>query len=104
MRTPAALTIVGLLIAGTPAQADLALLPPDSSPATKTAAPSPPRRRPAALTSVPHHVRLRAPISMIRPLRQHAGSAPTSPYPSPCVKLFPRPSRSPMGAAPIRPL
>ncbi len=42
MRTPAALTIVGLLIAATTAQADLALLPPDSPPATKAAAPSPP--------------------------------------------------------------
>jgi hypothetical protein len=42
MRTPAALTIVGLLIAGTTAQADLALLPPDSSPTSKAAAPSPP--------------------------------------------------------------
>jgi len=42
MRTPAALTIVGLLIAGTQAQADLALLPPDSPPTSKAAAPSPP--------------------------------------------------------------
>jgi len=42
MRTPAALTIIGLLIAATPAQADLALLPPDSSPATRAAGPSQP--------------------------------------------------------------
>jgi hypothetical protein len=42
MRTPAALTIVGLLIAGTQAQADLALLPPDSPLTSKAAAPSPP--------------------------------------------------------------
>ncbi len=42
MRPPAALTIIGLLIAGTPAQADLALLPLDSAHATNTDAPSPP--------------------------------------------------------------
>jgi len=41
MRTPAALTIIGLLTASTPAQADLTLLPLDSARATKTDAPSP---------------------------------------------------------------
>jgi hypothetical protein len=94
MRTPAALTIVGLLIAATPAQADLALLPPDSSPASQE---QPPPRRPAPpllpppRTSVPHHVSLGAPISMIRPPRQRAGSAPTSPLSFAVRQIVPSP-------------
>jgi hypothetical protein len=57
MRTPAALTIVGLLIAGTTAQADLALLPPDSSPTSKAAAPSPPNAAAADQRPAPRKAR-----------------------------------------------
>jgi hypothetical protein len=57
MRTPAALTIVGLLIAGTQAQADLALLPPESPTTSKAAAPSPPNAAAADQRPAPRKTR-----------------------------------------------
>ena len=57
MRTPAALTIIGLLTASTPAQADLTLLPLDSARATKTDAPSPPNAAAADQRPAPRKAR-----------------------------------------------